>query len=142
VPYNASPAAVLSMLQGDTHMASLAPLAVMPQVQAGKLKALAVTTRERSVFVPGVPTCREMGLPEIEATAWLGVVVPARTPAPVIARLNTEIVSILKDPLVIEKLRAVYMEPAGGTPAAFAAFMQDELRRWGPVIRRSGASID
>ena len=67
---------------------------------------------------------------------------PARTPAPVIARLNTEIVSILKDPLVIEKLRAVYMEPAGGTPAAFAAFMQDELRRWGPVIRRSGASID
>ncbi len=142
VPYNASPAAVLSILQGDTHMASLAPLAVMPQVQAGKLKALAVTTRERSVFVPGVPTCREMGLPEIEATAWLGVVAPARTPAPIIARLNAEIVAILKDPAVVEKLRAVYMEPAGGTPAAFAAFMQDELRRWEPVIRRSGASID
>lgn len=142
VPYNASPAAVMSMLQGDTHMASLAPLAVMPQVQAGKLKALAVTSRERSVFVPGVPTCRESGLPEIEATAWIGVVVPARTPAPIIARLNTEVVTILRDPGVVEKLRAVYMEPAGGTPQAFAAFMQEELRRWTPVIRRAGVTID
>jgi len=142
VPYNASPAAVMSVLQGDTHMTSLAPFAVMPQVKAGKLKAIAVTTRERSPFVPDVPTCRESGLPEIEATAWIGVVVPARTPAPVIARLNTEVTAILREPAVAEKLRAVYMEPSPGTPQAFAAFMQDELRRWAPVIRRSGVSID
>jgi tripartite-type tricarboxylate transporter receptor subunit TctC len=70
------------------------------------------------------------------------VVVPARTPAPVIARLNTEVTAILREPAVAEKLRAVYMEPSPGTPQAFAAFMQDELRRWAPVIRRSGVSID
>lgn len=142
VPYNASPAAVMSVLQGDTQMSSLAPLAVMPQVAAGKLKAIAVTTRDRTPFVPGVPTCREQGLPEIEATAWIGVVAPARTPAAVVARLNTEITAVLRDAAVVDKLRAVYMEPAGGTPAAFAAFMQDELRRWKPVIERARVSID
>jgi tripartite-type tricarboxylate transporter receptor subunit TctC len=142
VPYNASPAAVMSMLQGDTHMASLAPFAVMPQVKAGKLKAIAVTTRERSLFVPEVPTCRESGLPEIEATAWIGVVVPARTPTAIVHRLNAELVGILKEPAVVDKLRAVYMEPAPGTPQAFAAFMQEELRRWTPVIRRAGVTID
>jgi tripartite-type tricarboxylate transporter receptor subunit TctC len=142
VPYNASPAAVMSMLQGDTHMASLAPFAVMPQVKAGKLKAIAVTTRERSLFVPEVPTCRESGLPEIEATAWIGVVVPARTPTAIVHRLNAELVGILQEPAVVDKLRAVYMEPAPGTPQAFAAFMQEELRRWTPVIRRAGVTID
>ena len=142
VPYNASPAAVMSMLQGDTQMASLAPFAVMPQVKAGKLKAIAVTTRERSQFVPEVSTCRESGLPEIEATAWIGVVVPARTPTAIVNRLNAELVGILKEPAVVDKLRAVYMEPAPGTPQAFAAFMQEELRRWTPVIRRAGVTID
>jgi tripartite-type tricarboxylate transporter receptor subunit TctC len=142
VPYNASPAAVLSILQGDTHMASLAPLAVLPQVRAGKLKALAVTTRERSVFVPDVPTFKEAGIADIEATAWIGIVAPARTPQPIVDRLNREIVAILKDPGVAEKLRAVYMDPVGDSPQAFAAFMQDELRRWSPVIRRAGVTID
>jgi len=142
VPYNASPAAVLSILQGDTHMASLAPLAVIPQVRAGKLKALAVTTRERSVFVPEVPTFKEAGIADIEATAWIGMVAPARTPQPIVDRLNQEIVAILKDPGVAEKLRAVYMDPVGNSQQAFAAFMQDELRRWSPIIRRAGVTID
>ena len=142
VPYNASPAAVMSILQGDTQMASLAPLAVIPQVQAGKLKALAVTTAERSVFMPEVPTFREAGIPDIEATAWIGIVVPARTPQAIIDRLNREIVAILKEPQTVEKLRAVYMDPVGNSPQAFAAFMQEELKRWKPVIVRSGATID
>ena len=142
VPYNASPAAVMSILQGDTQMASLAPLAVIPQVKAGKLRALAVTTAERSVFMPEVPTFREAGIPDIEATAWIGIVVPARTPQAIIDRLNREIVAILKDPQTVEKLRAVYMDPVGNSPQAFAAFMQEELKRWKPVIVRSGATID
>jgi tripartite-type tricarboxylate transporter receptor subunit TctC len=142
VPYNASPAAVMSILQGDTQMASLAPLAVIPQVKAGKLRALAVTTAERSVFMPDVPTFREAGIPDIEATAWIGIVVPARTPQAIVDRLNREIVAILKDPQTVEKLRAVYMDPVGNSPQAFAAFMQEELKRWKPVIARSGATID
>jgi tripartite-type tricarboxylate transporter receptor subunit TctC len=142
VPYNASPAAVMSILQGDTHMASLAPLAVLPQVRAGKLKALAVTTRERSPLVPDVPTFREAGIADIEATAWIGIVVPARTPAPIVERLNREIVAVLREPAVLEKLRAVYMEPVGNSPQSFAAFMQAELARWTPVIRRAGVTIE
>jgi tripartite-type tricarboxylate transporter receptor subunit TctC len=142
VPYNASPAAVMSILQGDTHMASLAPLAIVPQVRAGRLRALAVTTRERSVFMPEVPTFREAGIADIEATAWIGIVVPARTPAPIVARLNREIAAILREPAVVEKLRAVFMDPVGDTPEAFAAFMRAELARWTPVIRRAGVSID
>jgi len=142
VPYNASPAAVMSILQGDTHMASLAPLAVIPQVKAGRLRALAVTTRERSGFVPDVPTFREAGIADIEATAWIGIVVPARTPAPIVERLNREIVAILKEPATAERLRAVYMDPVGNTPQQFGAFMREELARWTPVIRRAGATID
>ena len=142
VPYNASPAAVLSILQGDTHMASLAPLAVLPQVKAGRLKALAVTTRERSSFMPDVPTFREAGIADIEATAWIGIVVPAKTPAPIVERLNREIAAILREPAVVERLRAMYMDPVGDSPQAFAAFMQEELKRWTPVIRRAGVTID
>jgi len=142
VPYNASPAAVMSILQGDTHMASLAPLAVLPQVKAGRLRALAVTTRDRSVFMPDVPTFREAGIADIEATAWIGIVVPARTPQPIVERLNREIVAVLHDADVAAKLRAVYMDPVGNSPQAFAAFMQDELRRWTPVIRRAAITID
>jgi len=142
VPYNASPAAVMSILQGDTHMASLAPLAVLPQVKAGRLKALAVTTRERSAFVPDVPTFREAGIADIEATAWIGIVVPAKTPPAIVERLNREIVAILKEPASVEKLRAVYMDPVGDTPQHFGAFMREELARWTPVIRRAGVTMD
>jgi tripartite-type tricarboxylate transporter receptor subunit TctC len=101
-----------------------------------------VTTRERSVFVPDVPTFRESGIADIEATAWIGVVVPARTPAPIVDRLNREIVAILREPGTVDKLRAAYMDPVGSTPQAFGAFMQEELARWAPVIRRAGVTID
>jgi tripartite-type tricarboxylate transporter receptor subunit TctC len=141
VPYNASPAAVTSVLQGDTHITSLAPLAVMPQVQAGKLKALAVSTARRVAQIPNVPTLREAGVP-MDGSAWIGLVAPAGTPAPVIERLNREFVAAMRDPATSEKLRAQYMDADPGTPAQFAAFMQAELAKWGPVIKRSGATID
>ena len=142
IPYSSSPAAVTSVIAGDTQIASLAPLAIMPQVQAGRLKALAISTPRRSPLLPGIPTFREAGILDVEATAWIGVVAPARTPQPVIDRLNREFVAALKDPVTVEKLKAQYMDPAPTTAAEFAAFMQDELKRWGPVIRRSGATVD
>jgi tripartite-type tricarboxylate transporter receptor subunit TctC len=141
VPYNASPAAVTSVLQGDTHITSLAPLAVMPQVQAGKLKALAVSTARRVAQIPNVPTLREAGVP-MDGSAWIGLVAPAGTPAPVIERLNREFVAAMRDPATSEKLKAQYMDADPGLPAQFAAFMQAELAKWGPVIKRSGATID
>ena len=142
IPYSSSPAAVTSVIAGDTQMASLAPLAIMPQVAAGKLKALAISTPQRSPLLPNVPTFREAGVLNVEATAWIGFVAPAKTPQAIIDRLNRDLVAALRDPATAEKLRAQYMEPAPGTPAEFAAFMRAELDRWGPVIRRSGATAD
>lgn len=142
IPYASSPAAVTSMLAGDTQMASLAPAAVLPQVKAGKLKALAVSTAERFPTLPDLPTFKEIGIPEVVATAWIGVVVPAATPAPLVARINEAFVAALKDPEVVQRLRGQGMETVGNSPAQFAAFMRDELARWAPIIRRSGVTID
>jgi tripartite-type tricarboxylate transporter receptor subunit TctC len=142
IPYSSSPAAVTSVIAGDTQMASLAPLAIMPQVAAGKLKELAISTPQRSPLLPNIPTFREAGILSVEATAWIGIVAPAHTPQAIIDRLNREFVAALKDPATVEKLRAQYMDPNPGTPAEFAAFMRAELARWAPVIKRSGASAD
>jgi len=141
IPYASSPA-VTSVIAGDTQIASLAPLAIMPQVAAGRLKALAISTPQRSPLLPNIPTFREAGILNVEATAWIGIVAPARTPQPIIERLNREFVAALKDPATAEKLRAQYMDPAPMSPAEFAAFMQAELGRWTPVIKRSGASAE
>jgi len=142
IPYPSSPAAVTSIIAGDTQMGTLPPAAVMPQVKAGKLKALAVTTATRSPLLPELPTFKEVGIPGVEATAWLGFVVPSAVPAPLVERINRELVAALKDPAVAEKLRNYYMEPSPGTPKEFADFMQAELQRWTPVIRRAGVTLD
>ena len=142
IPYASSPAAVTSVIAGDTQIASLAPLAIMPQVQAGRLKALAISTPQRSPLLPNIPTFREAGILDVEATAWIGMVAPGKTPPAIIERLNREFVAAMQDPVVAEKLRAQYMDPRPNSPTEFAAFMQEELKRWGPVIRRSGATVD
>lgn len=141
VPYASSPAAVMSVIQGDTHMVSLAPLAVMPQVQAGKMKALAVSTAKRLPQLPDVPTFRESGIP-LDGSAWIGIVAPAGTPAPVIQKLNAAYVAAMRDPAIVAKLRSQYMEPEPGTPEQFAAFLRAELAKWGPVIKRAGIKAD
>ena len=141
VPYASSPAAVMSVLQGDTHLVSLAPLAVMPQVQAGKMKVVAVSTARRLPQLPDVPTFRESGV-ALDGSAWIGVIAPAGLPAPVLARLNQAFVGAMRDPAVVAKLRAQYMEPEPGTPEQFAAYMRAERAKWGPVIKRAGIKAD
>ena len=142
IPYPSSPAAVSSIVAGDTQMGTLPPAAVMPLAQAGRLKALAVTTPERSPLMPDLPTFKEVGIPGVEATAWLGFVVPSAVPAALVARLNQELVGALKEPAVADKLRASYMTAAPGTQREFADFMQAELARWKPVIERAGVTLD
>ncbi len=142
IPYPSSPAAVTSILAGDTQMGTLPPAAVMPQVRAGKLRALAVTTGQRYALLPELPTFREAGIPDVEASAWLGFVVPSGVPAPLVEQLNRELVAALREPAVADKLRAQYMQPMPGTPKEFADFMQAELRRWTPVIQRAGVRLD
>jgi tripartite-type tricarboxylate transporter receptor subunit TctC len=141
IPYASSPAAVTSILAGDTQMASLAPSAIMPQVAAGKLKALAVSTAQR---YPGLdlPTFKEVGIPDVEATAWIGIVVPVAVPAAIQQKIHKEVVAALQDKSVADKLRAQFMEPIGNSPKEFADFMQSELKRWAPIIQRNKISLD
>lgn len=142
VPYPGSPQAVQALLSGEVSMGALPPGPVMQHVKAGKLKALAVTSATRFSLLPDVPTFKESGIPNVEATAWQGVVVPAGTSAAIIQKLQEEIVAALKAPDVLEKLHAQYMEPVGSTPAKFGAFMKEELGRWEPIIKRQNITLD
>ena len=142
IPYASSPLAVTAMLQGDVQMACLPPVAVMPQAKAGKLVALAVTSSTRNPLMPDLPTMKESGFPEIEALAWMAMMAPAKTPPEIITRFNHELNAVLQTPEVRERLRTSFIDAAGGSSEELAKYMQEELRRWTPVIKRSGATID
>ncbi len=142
IPYASSGQAVTAMLQGDVHFACLPAVSVMPQVKAGKLKALAITSAERSPLLPDVPTLKESGLPDIQAAPWFAYMAPAATPPAIVQRLSAELDGALKEPEVREKLRSAYFDPVGGTPAALGQFMREEQARWRPVIERAGLKPD
>ena len=114
----------------------------MPQVKAGKLRALAVTTARRSALMPDIPTLKESGLPDVDNTAWMALMAPAGTPTEIVERMNREINEALLQTDVREKLASAYMEPAGGSADDLRKFMQRELAVMTPVIKRSGATID
>lgn len=142
IPYPSSPQAIMSILQGDVQFACVPAVAVMPQVKAGKLRALAVSTGKRSALTPDIPTMKEAGLPEIENIAWMAYMAPASTPTPIVERMNREINAVLAMPEIREKLHAQYMEPIGGSIEDLRKFMLKEREVMTPVIRRSGATID
>ena len=142
IPYASSPLAILALLQGDVQFACVPAVAVMPQVKAGKLRTLAVSTAKRSALTPGIPTMKEAGLPEIENVAWMAVMAPASTPTPIVQRMNHEINAVLAMPDIKQKLSAQYMEPIGGSPEDLQKFMQQELRVMTPVIKRTGIKIE
>ncbi|MCO5107252.1 MAG: tripartite tricarboxylate transporter substrate binding protein [Burkholderiaceae bacterium] len=142
IPYPSSPQAIMSILQGDVQFACVPAVAVIPQVKAGKLRALAVSTGKRSALTPDIPTMKEAGLPEIENIAWMAYMAPASTPTPIVERMNREINAVLAMPEVREKLHAQYMEPIGGSIEDLRKFMLKEREVMTPVIRRSGATID
>jgi tripartite-type tricarboxylate transporter receptor subunit TctC len=142
IAYPSSPAAITAVIQGDVQFSCVPAVAVMPQVRAGRVKALAVSTGTRSTLMPDIPTMKESGVPDVEAVAWMAIMAPAGTPADIVARLNREINAVLTQPEMRERMHTQFMEPAGGSSEQLARFMQDELRIWTPIIRRSGATID
>lgn len=138
VPYPSSPAAVTSLLNGDTQFAALPPVAVMPMIQGGKLRALAAVSAQRMAALPDVPTVAELGYPGIEGSGWIGFVAPAGLNAQVLARLNAALTQALQDEAVRQRLAGMHMQPAPGTPEDFARYLQQESQRWAPVIERLG----
>ncbi|HET9668293.1 MAG TPA: tripartite tricarboxylate transporter substrate binding protein [Casimicrobiaceae bacterium] len=142
VPFNGSPPAVTSTVQNETQMLFAVMQPLKGQIDAGKLRALAVTTPKRFPLLPELPSIAESGVPGFEVSAWNGVLVPAATPKPIIARLNSEINAILKEPDVVQKLNAQGFELVGGTPEAFGKLIVDDTARWAPVIKKLGLKVD
>lgn len=142
VPFNGSPPAVTATIQGETQLMFAVMQPLQAQIQAGKLRALAVTASKRFALLPDLPTIAESGYPGFEAVAWNGALVAAGTPRAVIERLNVEINAILKDPAVKGALNAQGFELIGGSPEEFAALIKSESAKWAPVIVKTGAKVD
>ncbi|MDP9968878.1 tripartite-type tricarboxylate transporter receptor subunit TctC [Variovorax paradoxus] len=142
IPYASSGQATTAVIQGDVHYACLPPVAVMPQAKAGRLKALAVTSAERSALLPELPTLLESGVPDIQAVPWFAYMAPKATPPALVQRMSSEIAAVLKDPDTKRRLQTAYFDGVGSSPQELAAFMNEELRRWKPVIEHAGLKPD
>jgi tripartite-type tricarboxylate transporter receptor subunit TctC len=113
-----------------------------PHIKAGRLRALAVLARERSPIIPDVPTAEEAGLGNFDVTTWYGILAPAGTPRPIVTRLNAELVKIMHSPEMKERLATLATDPLTSTPEEFAAYLQQEIAKWGDVIRKAGLRAD
>jgi tripartite-type tricarboxylate transporter receptor subunit TctC len=142
VPFRGAPAGVVGVISGEVAMGFPNIPPALPHVRSGKLKALAVTTAKRSGAVPDLPTVAEAGLPGYEATAWFGVLAPAKTPPQIIARLNGVIVKSLQGREMLERLAAEGTEPVGSTPEQFAQIIKNDITKWAQVIKQSGAKAN
>jgi tripartite-type tricarboxylate transporter receptor subunit TctC len=138
VPYRSAPAAQQAVMTGEVSMFFDTPITAVPLVQAGRVRALGVSTRERSPQLPDVPTIAEAGVPGYEVLGWNGILAPAATPAPVIARLNSEIVAILAEPEVRQKLEQRGAIPFPQGSEAFARLVRDDIAKWAEVLRAAG----
>ncbi len=142
VPYKGGGPATADLLGGQVPLAFLAAGVLMPHIRAEKVKALAVTGPRRSPAMPDVPTAIEAGYKALDAGAWVGLVMPAGTPQPIVDRLNQEVVRAVQDPVVKAKLAEQAMEVVGGTPAAFGTFIRAEHDKWGWLIREARLNIE
>jgi tripartite-type tricarboxylate transporter receptor subunit TctC len=141
INYKGMGQAVIDLIGGQLHLAFPAVATVMPHLKSGKLRALAVASAKQYSLLPGLPTVSDSGLPGYESASIYGVLAPARTPAPVIRRLNHEIVGFLKKPEAREKLLVSGSEPVGSTPEEMAATMRSESAKWSKVIRDAGIKL-
>jgi tripartite-type tricarboxylate transporter receptor subunit TctC len=142
VPYKGLSPALTDLLSGEVQVMFSSAVAMLPQVKAGRLRAIAMTGGTRSAAIPDVPTVAEAGLKGYETGSWYGVVAPAGTPRHAIDRLGAEIVRITKSPQVTKKLVDEAVIPVGSTPAEFTAHIKSEIARWGKVIRNAGIKIE
>ena len=142
INYKGSGPALTALLSGEVDLGFDIPSSALPHIQAGKLRPLAVTSRQRSPALSDVPTVAEQGVPNFEVTGWFGVLAPAGTPAPVVARLNKEAAAALAAPEVKERLAGLGLEPGGGSPADFNKLIEADTARASAAIRRLGLRAD
>ena len=142
VPYKGSGPALIELIGGQVQLGMPSTTAGMPHVRSGKLRALAVTTLQRSPLVPELPTVVEGGIAGFSVDSWYGIVAPAGTPSAILTKLNTDIVNILRAPAVVSYLAREGAVPKGSTPAELTSTMRAELAKWDKVIKAAGIKFD
>ena len=142
VPYRGSSQALTALISGETQMMFGSMTSTLPFVKSGRLRAIAVTGAKRSLAAPDVPTVAEAAFPGFEAITWYGLFVPAGTPPAIIARLNTEVVKILRMPDFRDWLVAQGADPVGSAPDELAAFVKTELVKYAKIVKDSGMKPD
>ena len=142
IGYKGAGPVVIDLLAGQLHLASLGVPTVWPQVQAGKVRVIAVTSTTRSPLLPAVPTVSESGLPGYDVSSWYGMYSAAGTPGTIVTKLNAEIAAALKAPDVMERLSSLGAQPAPTSPEEFGRITRDEIKKWAKVVQESGARVD
>ena len=142
VPYKGLSAATTDLLSGQVQVMFSSAVAMMPQVKAGRLRAIAMTGAKRSPAIPDVPTVAEAGVPDYEAGSWYGICAPAGTARPIVDQLSREIAVAVKSPDVIERLALEGVIPVGSTPEQFGAYIKRELAHVRDVVKASGATFE
>jgi len=142
VPYKSNPLAVTDLLGGQIDMMITDTATGLPQVKAGKVRALGVTAPKRTPLAPDVPTIDEAGVKGYESLSWSGIMAPAGTPRRVIDRLNAAIEKILRDPEVRQRFAGLGVEPVGGPPETFARHIRAESEKWSRVVKTANITLN
>lgn len=142
VPYKGGAQVMTDLLGGQIALTFVNQLGALPHINAGKVKALAVASAERSTALPQVPTFAESGYPEFRISVWWGIMGPAGMPKELVTQLNREILAALASPEMKERLQTLSARPIGGTSEQFTKFFADETARWARVVKASGARVD
>jgi tripartite-type tricarboxylate transporter receptor subunit TctC len=142
VAYKGSGAGITDLVGGQVQMMIDTVPAIMPQITAGKIRGIAISTAQRSELAPNIPTLAESGMPGFELVAWNAMFAPAKTPPEIVSRLHAEIAKALTQAEMRERLLRLGFEPGKGTPESLAAFVQSESARWGASIRKAGIKAD
>jgi tripartite-type tricarboxylate transporter receptor subunit TctC len=141
VPYKGGGAVVIDLMSGQLQL-TFGSTTSLPGIRSGRLVALAVTTSKRVTALPDLPTVAEAGLPGYEAAAWYAVFAPARTPRAIVEKVSAEFTRVIKLADVRERIEPQLIQPVGSSPAELAAFLTKELKKWGAIVKESGAKVE
>lgn len=137
VPFRGDAPLNQALVQGDIEMAVLPMASALPQIEAGTIRAIAVTSAKRSAVIPTVPTVAEQGFPEFDSSSWQGLFFPAKTPAVIVETIQQEVATALRDPTVAKRIGAFGAEPVGSTPQEFAALVKADIATYARIVREA-----
>ncbi len=142
VPFKGAVAALTDVMSGRQQVYIGALVSTVPQIKAGRVRAIAITGKKRSALLPDLPTVAESGFPDYDVSAWYGLLAPAGTPRPIIQAVQLQVTKSLRSPGVQQQLAEQGSEAVGSTPEQFGAFIASEIRKWGAAIKTAGAKVD